>query len=137
MKKFITLNLIVVLISVVLLGCQPEGSNKLDLDGAIKEVRILKSNSDFSISFTDKENLQILRNILTSATKEEGIVDIRNPDFELEIIYEGDNKEVFYLWLEEDGGKGGLMKSEDTRIFYTLSEEMNEKLISLIQFDKS
>lgn len=39
----------------------------------------------------------------------------------------------FDLWLGTEGEIGALMKPDDTHTMYTVSEEVNDKLISLIK----
>ncbi|MGO1369204.1 hypothetical protein [Senegalia sp. (in: firmicutes)] len=145
MKRIIAL--ILILASMSLLGCNQQLNEKdnlkLELDGKIKEISIFKSNgfdksnSDLIINITNEETIDKLKNIITSATKLDGIVDIREPDFNLDVIYKDNSKEKLYLWIEENGGKGSLMKSDDTNTLYNISEEMNYKFIDFIEENKN
>ncbi|HHT96683.1 MAG TPA: hypothetical protein GXZ90_02155 [Clostridiales bacterium] len=144
MKKIMRLGIALLLMSVVLLGCQQQ-DNKLELKREIKEVNIFKSNkfkkenSVLFISFSntnDTEILEIVKNIINDAIKQEGIVDITEPDYDLEIIYEDDSTKELYLWLLE-GGIGSLMEVEDTHTVYNFSEELNNELIDLIELDEN
>ncbi|MGO1371463.1 MAG: hypothetical protein ACTHVE_06365 [Senegalia sp. (in: firmicutes)] len=145
MKRIIAL--ILILASMSLLGCNQQLNEKdnltLELDGKIKEINIFKSNgfdksnSDLIVTVTNEETIYNLRNIITSATKLDGIVDIREPDFNLDIIYKDNSKEKFYIWLEKNGGKGALMNSEDTNTLYNISEEMNDEWIDFIEVNKN
>lgn len=146
MKKNITFGLILLLFTVILLGCQSQNNNdnskQLELHGEIKGVNIYKANEfdtanlELIVSFNEEGNLKTLKNIINSATRQEGIVAITEPDYDLEIIYEDNNKEQLYLWLLE-GGLGSLMKVEDMHTIYNFPEEMNDEFMDLIELNQN
>ena len=141
MKKFIQLGMAILLVSFTLLGCQQQDYS-LDLKEEIKEVNIFKSNefkkesSDLIVSSSDTDNTEIfetVKNIISNATKQEGMVNTTEPNYDLEIIYKDNSTKELYLWLlDAEGGKGSLMEVEDTHVIYNFSEELNAKLIDLI-----
>ena len=116
-----------------------ENNLKLDLDGEITKViiSILKESdrtySDLNGTLNDKETLKTFKDIISSATKEDGIANMTHPDFKLELIYENDSKQELNLWLGVDGQKSSLMKTDNTNIIYTISEELTYELIELLQ----
>ena len=146
MKKIIKFGVVMFLISVVLLGCQQQ-DNKPEVKEEIKEVNIFKSNefkkesSDLIVSASDTDNAEIfetVKNIISNATKQEGVVDTIEPNYDLEIIYKDNSTKELYLWLlDAEGGKGSLMEVEDTHVIYNFSEELNTKLIDLIDSVKN
>ena len=104
----------------------------------VKEISILNSNgfdeksSTPIVSYTDKETINTLVEVINSATEQEGIVNMVEPNYNLSIIYKDYNKEEFYLWLVE-GQIGTLMRVKDNHTIYLLSEEMSYKLYDLIR----
>ncbi|MGO1470542.1 MAG: beta-barrel fold lipoprotein [Tissierella sp.] len=146
MKKFTILSFILVFISIIMLGCQlqdSKDSNKINLKDEIKEINIFQSNefknenSDLIVSASDTDNTEIfetVKTIISDSIKQAGIVDMIEPNYNLEIVYEDDSTKELYLWLMEvEDGKGSLMEAEDTHIVYSFSEDLNAKLIDLIK----
>lgn len=146
MKKIIRFGVVMFLISVVLLGCQQQ-DNKLEVKEEIKEINIFKSNEfkkeslDLIVSASDTDNAEIfetVKNIISNATKQEGVVNTIEPNYDLEIIYKDNSTKELYLWLlDAEGEKGSLMEVEDTHVIYNFSEELNTKLIDLIDSVKN
>lgn len=141
MKRFGMFSIIVLFILVVFSGCQNEDNkennqnDKLQLKEDIKEIKVFKSNKstkeDLINSFVDMEIIKTVKNIINSANKQAGIVNITDSNYNIEIIYENDKKQKLNLWLRKDE-KASLMKVEETHILYNLSEEMSDNLYELI-----
>ena len=51
-------------------------------------MSISKAKGFNEITFDDKESLKAFQNIFSSAVKEPGVVDMADPEFYLEAIYE-------------------------------------------------
>ncbi len=138
MKKSILYVLLLSLMSVVLIGCQSKDSNGL-LDGNITKVSISKSsdfgkvNSNFFTVYEDKETLDIFKNVISNAVKQDGIVDIAKAEFDVEVIYTDGNKQGYHLWVGEKGQKSTLMDVNDTNTIYLISEDLTNKLIDLMK----
>lgn len=152
MKKFI----IFILMIVITLGIwlylskttnspDSKGNNNddqiiIDISQDIQEANIYESNGfdkkslDLIISYTDEENVELLKNIIKSVKKLEGIVKMSDPDYSLEIIYEDNSKDQLYVWIMEDG-ISSIMDIEDTHTLYNFPEDMNEKLIDLFKIE--
>lgn len=150
MKKVISLVLLSAFMSVILLGCQSEDSTtinvdkptpeqqsedsgKLILDGEITKVSISKTKGNSETVLEDSSSIETLKSIISSAVKENGEVNMANPEFYMDVTYENENIQSFHLWIGEKGQKSTLMKTDDTHTIYTVSEEMNDKLIDLIE----
>lgn len=146
MRKAILLVFTSTLMSIIFWGCQTEGdttletknNSELQLDGKIKKVSISKSkgfsaNLDFFTVLEDEENFETVKRIFSSAVKEEGIVNMAEPEFYLEVISDDESKQGFHLWIGEKGQRSTLMKMDDTHTIYTVSEEMTIKLIDLVE----
>ncbi|MFD1780818.1 hypothetical protein ACFSFW_19375 [Fredinandcohnia salidurans] len=138
MRKIILIALSLVLLTLVLLGCKSKEnitneqtvnhSKKLSIDSNFTSITISKS-----ISFDDDESLSVFQNVFSSAVKEEGIVNMADPEYYLEVIYDKENRISLYLWIGDEGQRSTLMKTEDTHTIYTVSEEMTVKLIELVE----
>lgn len=119
-----------------------EANTKLQLHRDLKEISISKSegfmkvNSDFIKTFKNKEEINLFQEIMTSATRVAGIVDLIEPEFDLEVTYVDESKQGFHLWLGEDGERSSFMKVDDTHTLYTISEEINSELVMLIDLVK-
>ena len=151
MKKVISLVLLSAFMSVILLSCQSEDSTtinnvdkttpeqqsedseKLILDGEITKVSISKTKGNSETVLEDSSSIETLKSIISSAVKENGEVNMANPEFYMDVTYENENIQSFQLWLGEKGQKSTLMKTDDTHTIYTISEAMNDKLIDLIE----
>ena len=138
MKKSILFVLLLSLMPVVLIGCQSKESNGFS-DVNITKVSISKSsgfgkvNSDFFTVYEDKETLDIFKNAISNAVKREGIVDMAEPEFDLEVIYTNGNKQDYHLWVGKKGQKSTLMDVNDTHTIYIISEEITNQLIDLVK----
>ena len=150
MRRIIFLVLSLAFMSVFLLGCQSEDNTtidvnntnfehqskdneKLKVDGEITKISISKSkgNSGSATIFEDDESIETLKSIISNAVKEDGIVDMANPEFYMNLIYDNEKEQGFHLLIGEKGEKSKLMKTDDTHTIYTVSEEMTDKLIDL------
>lgn len=137
MKKFYRFIVSILLIPLILIGCQSTVDDETPND-EISKVSLSNSNTigqintDFFTVYEDEEVLETFQNIFTSAVKQEGIVDIAEPEFDLEVIYKEGNKQEYHLWLGEKDEQSTLMQVEDTHTIYTISEEATNQLIGLV-----
>ena len=134
-------------ISTVLFGCQSGDNttkdtdkNKIEQETEVvtktdidKIVSISKSKGFDPTVFNDDKSIETFNTIFTSAVKEEGIVNMVNPEFYIDVVYSNENKQSFLLWVGEKGQRSTFMNSNDTNTIYTVSEEMTDKLIDLIE----
>lgn len=56
-----------------------------------------------------------------------------DPEFYLNLFYDKENHQSLYLWIGEIGHRSTIMKTEDTHIIYTVSEEKTDILIELVE----
>lgn len=106
---------------------------KLKLDGEISKVSISKSKGNDTTIFNNDTSIETFNTIFTSAVKENGIVNMSNPEFYIDVVYSNDNKQSFHLWIGKNGEKSTLMKTDDTHTIYTVSKDMADKLNDLIE----
>lgn len=110
-----------------------EENEKLNFDGEITKVSISKVQGNITTVFDDEKSIETFRSIISSAVNENGIVNIVNPEFYMDVVYANKNKQSFELWIGEKGEKSALMKTDNTYTLYTVSKEMTDKLIDLIE----
>lgn len=150
MRKILFLVSSLALMSVLLLGCQFEESDTIDAhetvpiqqtgdinekfeaDGEISTVSISKSQTSNATVIDDEVSIQTLKSIISSAVKEHGIVNMANPEFYMNVVYENENNQSFHLWIGKKGEKSAFMKTGDTHIIYTISEKMTNKFMDIL-----
>jgi hypothetical protein len=139
MRKLILLFFLTVFIPAILFGCQSESNTEFQASENLTKVSISlsngfgKVNSDFFVIYEDKETLEIFSSVFSTAVQEEGIVDIAEPEFDLEVIYEDGKKQELHLWVGTPEQRSTLMNTNNTNTIYTVSKEMTAKLIELVQ----
>ncbi|AWE07390.1 hypothetical protein DCE79_08400 [Lysinibacillus sp. 2017] len=137
MKKILFFILAVSLTSVILIGCQSSNSENVIVQ--IAKVSISKStgfgkvNSDFFVEYVDQEKLGIFSDAITTASKNVGIADMIDPEYDFTVLDPEGNTEGYHLWLGEKGQLSTLMIVRDTHTTYSISENMTDKLIEVIE----
>lgn len=151
MKKLSLLALLLAIIPALLLGCQSNNEAAADITTAASnatpnampnttpKVSISASNNignlnlDFFAVVDDAETVESLQNIISSANKLAGIVNVSKPNYDLQIIDEQGIEQGYHLWVGKAGQQGMLMDVQDSHTVYTISEQSTETLISLIE----
>lgn len=110
-----------------------EDNGNLKLKREISKVSISHSKGSDTSIFDDDKSLKTFESIILSAVKESGLVNMADPEFNMDVVYANKNKRSYYLWIGEKGQKSVLMKTDDTYTVYTVSEEMTDTLIDLIE----
>lgn len=121
-----------VVMSVILFGCSSQLNGKMIKVSISKSSGFSNVNQDFSVVYENQSILNIFESVITKAFKQPGIVDMAKPDLDFEVVYSNGKKQGFHLWLGERGHKGTLMHVVDTHIIYTISEELTNQLIDLL-----
>ena len=112
---------------------QPEDNEILILDGDIKKVSISKSKGNNATVFDDDFSIGVFSSVFSSAVKENGIVNMANPEFHVDIVYKNEDKQSFHLWLAGKFEESTLMKTDDTHTIYILPEDATNKIIDLME----
>lgn len=112
---------------------QPEDNEILILDGKINKISISKAKGNSATVFDDDFSIGVLKSVISSAVKENGIVNMANPEFYVDIVYENEDKQSFHLWLVGKFEESTLMKTDDTHTIYILPEESTNKIIDLME----
>ncbi|WP_407268799.1 hypothetical protein [Radiobacillus sp. PE A8.2] len=131
MKKLIML----VLLPLVLLGCQPEKLSTIQLEDEIVKVNISESNGfyeinpNFFLEIDDENTIETITEAIITSEKQMGSVDMADPEYDMRVGYANGNFHDFHVWL---GEKATLMELENTETIYYVSSEMTDKLEQLI-----
>ncbi len=160
MRKMMLLVLFLTFMSAILLGCESKGSATTNsdkdtpeqrstkqesseeqsepneillLDVDIKKISISKSKGNNVTIFDDDFSIGVLKSVFSDVIKEDGIANMTNPDFYVDIVYENKLKQSFHLWLGGKFEKSTLMKLDDTNTIYVISEYSTNKIIDLMK----
>lgn len=121
----------------ILLGCN-SNSQLAESDDILKvsvadNIEMGKMNTDYFAVFEDEESLEVFEDAIENAEKQEGIVDVSPPDFDLEVVYQDQSIEELHLWVGWENEISLLMKVEDTHTIYTIPQEITVKLIEILR----
>ena len=135
MKKILLMALLFVSVPIVLMGCQTNDSDSDDIvKVSVSESREFgKINTDFFGVYEDEETVDMFEELFEDAVKQDGIVDIVSPEFDIEAELENGNKQQLHLWVGEAGQRSTLMYVEDTNTIYRTSAEHTDWLIGLLK----
>ena len=135
MKKMWLVVLTLLVVPIALMGCQTDDSDADDIvKVSVSESReIGKINTDFFGVYEDEETVDMFEELFEDAVKQDGIVDIVSPEFDIEAELENGNKQQLHLWVGEAGQRSTLMYVEDTNTIYRTSAEHTDWLIGLLK----
>lgn len=145
MKKTLLI-IFVTILSTLFTGCSSKVSNT---DVLLSETTSLHNDEVITISvaesygfgafnkeyfaiFNDKESINTLENIIHKASKNFGIANMTNPEYEITVKYANGESEILYLWLGDENLHSTLMYVTDTHTIYTVNKSMNSELNSLL-----
>ncbi|QHJ70017.1 hypothetical protein [Planococcus halotolerans] len=147
MKKAIILLLFAVT-AIILFGCQPEKEevkaeevgNETEGEemegvlgeGEIAQFELSEVKGVNPIIYDETDELEIIRDLFSSADKEPGIVNMSDPEFYLKVVMEDGEKRYLNLWLGGEGDTASLMDIEDTHTIYTVTADIKGSLAGLI-----
>ena len=122
-------------VPIVLMGCQTDDSDADDIvKVSVSESReIGEINTDFLYAYEDEETLELFEELFDDAVKQDGIVDIVSPEFDIEAELENGSKKQLHLWVGEADQRSTLMYVEDTNTIYRTSAEHTDWLIGLLK----
>ena len=135
MKKILLMALLFVSVPIVLMGCQTNDSDSDDIvKVSVSESREFgEINTDFLYAYEDEETLELFEELFDDAVKQDGIVDIVSPEFDIEAELENGSKKQLHLWVGDAGQRSTLMYVEDTSTIYRTSSEHTDWLIGLLK----
>ena len=135
MKKILLMALFFISVPIVLMGCQTDDSDSDDIvKVSVSESREFgEINTDFLYAYEDEETLELFEELFDDAVKQDGIVDISAPEFDIEAELENGSKKQLHLWVGEADQRSTLMYVEDTNTIYRTSAEHTDWLIGLLK----
>ncbi len=138
MKNYLLGLFVVIFLFTVLAGCQSKADTPLSYEN-ITEVKVSvstgfgKVDPNYFEVYQDPERLLIFKDLFRNAVEEEGIVDMIEPEYDLEVLCQKENLQGYHLWVGETGEISTLMKVENTHTIYTVPAEITAKLIDLLK----
>lgn len=147
MKRAVILFLFA-LTAIVLFGRQPEQEtvmageveNKTEVEregllaeGEIAQVELSEVKGFEPVVYVEAVELELFRNLFSSAEKEPGIVNMGDPEFYLKVVMEDGEKHYLNLWLGGEGETASLMNPDDTHTIYTVMPQEKERLTALME----
>ncbi|MCL6572919.1 MAG: hypothetical protein K6T88_14745 [Bacillus sp. (in: Bacteria)] len=124
MKKLSLLFIFVVFTLLFVSGCSSKNIEKIDVY-EMESFSIIKEDS--LASYTDSKVVSNFVNAFKNANKEQGIVDMDDPEYKVEI-----GEESYYLWISEE--QGTIMNVNDTHTIYTLSKSFAKTINELLYY---
>lgn len=144
MKRAVIL-LLIALTAIVLFACQPEkdsveaeeAKNELKEEELLAEDEVSKVELSAvkgiePVVYIGTDELEIFRELFSSAEKEPGIVNMGDPEFYLKVVMEDGEKRYLNLWLGGEGETALLMDPEDTHTIYTVAPQEKGRLTELL-----
>jgi hypothetical protein len=135
-NRFNSILLFVVFINLV--SCQDGGTLTLDSKEVVK-VEVSKSegfdkvNPNFFTLYDDQETLQIFIDAIDHAEQVEGIVDMAEPELDINISFKDSSTKGYHIWLSGTKDNATLMEVDNTHTIYTVTPESTQQLRALLQ----
>ncbi len=129
--------LCLIMLALTLTGC---GSNDFRTDG-MEEVRVSESDGfssfqeDDIVTFDEPEAIQVFEDMLRNAEQQPGIVNMATPEYDVEVNYQGEKVDRYYVWLGDLGMPTSIMDVTDTHTVYLVPADMTNRLIELLEAD--
>lgn len=144
MKKIV----FVVSISVLLASCQKELAapvlndppESITENGLIdfkewEEFHLSKPGGDSRLNEDDALLIQAVQEVFAGAVKVEGMADLEDPDFIMEVDAEDGEHQKLLLWLHEKGEESQVKKADDSNAVYSLDGKWTERMRQLVGND--
>lgn len=111
----------------------PEAVGKLFIPENVVEINLLNLSNGEEDLFDDSEIINTILDELAKAIKVEGIVDMSDPQFQIQLVDKYKAIQTYYLWLGKLGEKSTLMRTENTHEIYTVSSSFTNLIRELIK----
>lgn len=124
-----------------LMGCSSQEANETvepaEETSEITSVELTETkdvDQKYLFNSSDDRELEIVNEILSTATKMDGIVDMTDPNYKMVVERENDELETYSIWWEEeDPTQLSLMDWVDTHTVYRLEGESARQFEELIK----
>ncbi|WP_445480630.1 hypothetical protein ACULLL_10975 [Lysinibacillus irui] len=127
--------MLVTFLAVFLFGCNEERLPGGELTKVSLSIgaEFGQVNTDFMVIYEDEKSLHLFQQAISTAVKNEGVVDMALPEYDIQLLDTAGNKYGYHLWLGENGQSSVLMNTKDTHTIYTVSKDYTEALIALVR----
>ena len=135
MKKILGVALLLFVIPFALMGCQTDGADSSDIvKVSISESGVFfEMNTNFFAVYEDEDTTDRFEGIFKDAVKQDGIVDIASPEFDVEAELANGSKQQYHLWVGEADQPSILMYVENTNTIYLIPAADTNWLIDLLK----
>ncbi|WP_404353226.1 hypothetical protein [Exiguobacterium aurantiacum] len=121
--------------TIALTGC---GSNDFRTDG-IEEVRVSESDgfSSFQerdvITYDELEDVKVFADMIRNTEQQPGVVNMATPEYDVEVQYQDETVDRYYVWLGDLGMPTSIMDVNDTHTVYLVPADVTDELIRLLE----
>ena len=117
-------------VTLVLVSCQTASGTSEE----IERMEVISLNDDKDrLILTDQADLNSFQDVFDQTEAVEGVVNVTDPMYRLEVTYTNEETDQFHLWPIDPEFENTLMKVEDTHTLYTVPKEMTAILQDLIE----
>lgn len=102
------------------------------IESNLRRVTLKNSTSGDKIILTDTKALAICKEMFNNSVKEEGSVNMSNPDYELKVEFSKGKDQTFFLWIGKEGEDSTLMNLNDSNVIYSVPEKITNQLKQFI-----
>lgn len=123
-----------------LMGCSSQESNETvepaEETSEITSVELTETkdvDQKYLFDSSDDGELEIVNEILSTATEMDGVVNMIDPNYKMVVEREDDESETYSIWWEEDPTQLSLIDWVDTHTVYRLEGESARQFEELIK----
>lgn len=144
MKKI----LFAVSMSIILASCQKESAAPVLHDplASVMEnglidfeewegFQLSKPGGDSRLNEDDALMIQAVQEVFAGAVKVEGMADLEDPDFIMEVDAENGERQKLLLWLGDEGEETHVKRVDDSNAVYSLDGKWTDRLRQLVSND--
>ncbi|MCM2587899.1 hypothetical protein ABER02_07880 [Rossellomorea marisflavi] len=140
--------LFAVSMSIIIASCQKESAAPVlyDPPASVMENGLIdfeewegfhlsKPGGDSRLNEDDALMIQAVQEVFAGAVKVEGMADLEDPDFIMEVDAENGEQQKLLLWLGDEGEESRVKKSKDSKAVYSLDGKWTDRLRQLVGND--
>ncbi|WP_228618800.1 hypothetical protein [Exiguobacterium sp.] len=105
----------------------------------VTEVKIAES-VDFGrfqerdvLTYNELEDVKVFADMIRNAEQQPGIVNMATPEYDVEVHYQGETVDRYYVWLGDLGMPTSMMDVTDTNTVYLVPADVTDELIRLLE----
>ena len=107
----------------------------------VTEVRIAES-VDFGrfqeqevITYDELTDVKVFADMIRNAEQQPGIVNMATPEYDVEVQYQDETVDRYYVWIGELGMPTSIMDVNDTHTVYLVPADVTDELIRLLEHE--